>query len=708
MLRGVGRIASLVLTWIATTSAANADDPAPEEFGEYEGPDHVKVDLLRPGKTPGSRQRIYVQARFPDGELGMFLVDSGADISVISESVAERLKLPIQRDWGVAEGLSGVASLHRAVLPTLELGAAKLRDVEVAVGVRGVQDTVGVLPLAGILGTNVWQRFVMEIDYPADLLVLHRPGTQAPPRSSGPMWYEGHRVYVPVGLWTKSDPPHRGEIVIQVDTGAGGLLMMGSGNLNFDGAKPDEKLYTEGLEPIFGLGAADTLPSSAFLKTTRRIPLERVEFGGKTHELDIQAQWMDWDAPPGSMMSGLAGHEMMDGHRVFFDFQGGRFSVSRSHRAPRKIDGHAVMLAQDLARYGADDPSRSLFRAKMHAALEHYDQSDALLVSYLGSHPADGEARVLLANVRRFRGDLAGAWEALRPIRPADLVAEGEIVGAVNGLLLEGRLDEALQLADAAIAAYDQRPRPPAERSGKPEEYDGLSMSAAHVARADALFAAKRFADAKLALLESGKLADNPDSHLLRRARVALATGDRYGAMAHMRQLLQLYPTNGQYLWFYATLVAGPADAATFRHDLQDAIGRLHETALPLDYLVVSHHLLGEESDAAQRMKEGVDRDCLAPRTPRPDRDNCTAWYRAMAGTDLDAALHQIESALAANGPRSDYLDTKAMVLLSRGDYQRAADTARLAARMSPDDIYMLWQAERIAQLADSHRPGKQ
>jgi len=58
----------------------------------YEGPDHVVVDLLR---TSEGGPRIYVQAWFPDGSLGLFMVDTGADVNVLSTETAERLNLDV-------------------------------------------------------------------------------------------------------------------------------------------------------------------------------------------------------------------------------------------------------------------------------------------------------------------------------------------------------------------------------------------------------------------------------------------------------------------------------------------------------------------------------------------------------------------------------------------------------------------------------------
>src|SRR5690606_12491825 len=134
---------------------------------------------------------------------------------------------------------------------------------------------VGAIPLDGILGNNVWSQFVMELDYRADRLVLHRPGTLRVPKRSEPLFFDGSHIYAPITVTTRADPPHTDRVVVQVDTGASGLLIAGQHERRF------EQDYTEGLEPIYGIGAAELMPPSKFFQVTRRIPVASLEIGGR-------------------------------------------------------------------------------------------------------------------------------------------------------------------------------------------------------------------------------------------------------------------------------------------------------------------------------------------------------------------------------------------------------------------------------------------
>jgi len=652
---------------LATATVAGVSD--------YYGPERAKLDLVRPAPE---YPRIYVRAELPDGSLGTFLVDTGADISVLNEGIATRIGLEVERGWGQVEGLSGTAAMHRAVIPEIRLGAMVVPEVEVAVGLPGLPDEVSFMPLDGLLGNNVWSRFVLEIDYPADLMVLHRPGSVKLPKQSAPMFFDGSHVYSPVQVIVESGTH---TVIPKIDTGASELTVCAASGLIFRDA------FTEGIETVRGIGASETLPPHRFLEMTRRIEVEAVELGGRRLARSSPARWIDFEnarsATCGSGTRGLLGHYYLGGNRVFFDYREGVLSVTKSRRKRRSNNGHTLWYDHDVAHNG-DGPDRGLVQAKYLLGMERDDDAVAALAAFVdtgsGTPEDQGEARVLLAAVHRHRGDLAAAWDALEPLSPGQLVDEHEIVATVNGLLFEERVDDALDLARAAVAA-------------RPDTGD------AHVALADALLHHGQADAAREEVMTAARIEEYPDAHLLRRARIAMAMGDRYGSMAHIRKLLQLYPMGGTFLWFYALLIDDESDAATFRADMDAAVAKLHPHTRPFDFLVAAHHALGEQEEAEALMAEGIEAHC-GSMADSPLRDNCMAWYWSLAGVQPEESLRRIQHALAATGDRSDFLDTKAMVHLARGEYVQAHDAAKAAARLSPDDVYMLWQAERIGALS--------
>ncbi|MBN2799830.1 MAG: aspartyl protease family protein [Deltaproteobacteria bacterium] len=665
----------------------------------YEGPDLVEVNMLRTGE---GGNRVFVQATLPDGEPGLFMLDTGAATSALSRETAERLGLEIDRNWGTLEGLGGNSPFHRATLPTLALGDAIVHDVEVAVGVRGVPEKAGEMPLDGILGNNVLSYFVAEFDYPSDTLALHRHGTYRMPRRSAPMLFEGGHILSTLEIDT---PSHRSTVFTQIDTGASGLVLSGSTGAGMEGDA------TEGVEAVYGIGGSEILPPSVFMQKTRRIPVQSVTLGSRKVDEVPSARWLNFGSGPAvgpQGMRGLAGHELLAEWNAVFDYEGQAFVLRKSHRRARELNGHEVLLAQDIERFG-DDPARALHRARLLLWTDEEEQARPLLERYLEVFPDSAEARVLLGQVLRHNGELDASWEMLRPLGAVELVEEEEIVAAVNTLILSGRPEEGLALADLALdsltAAELDLDGALAEVFRADEDVaHRQTWSWVHVARADALLATGRLYEANEALLTAARMVENPDAHLLRRARVALARGDRYGAIADVRRLLELYPSAGQFLWYYSLLLEDAQDRQTFRADMEDAISRLHPEHRPLDFMVAAYSAIGDSDAAHDTMVAGMARDCSMTEW-QPAVDNCFAWYHGLARADLDEALARVDAALADQGERPDYLDTKAVVHLVRGEIEQAHQAALAAARMSPEDLYMLWQADRIGQLLRDQRP---
>ncbi len=655
----------------AISAAAFADAP-------------VAVDLLR---LAPDHPRIFVQADLPSGRPGLFLVDTGADISAISGETAAELGLEITVGCGELSGLSGRARMDCASLPEIRFSGLVVPDVQVAVDVPGLTTSAGFMPLDGLLGNNVWGRFLVELDIHQARLVLHAPDAVKAPRFAESLHFDGHHVYTPMTVWTAESKESAPAFVAQVDTGASGLKVCAT-----TGAALGD-VWTEGLESLRGIGASETLPPVRFLETTRRIPIDRVALGGRKFAFPDQVQWLSFDDKTGptcpSGIRALLGFEYLAGHHVFFGYASGHLWFERNKGKPRYVDGHTVLLDQDVARFGTS-PQRALLRSRLLTGAGREDEALALLQGALADDalPEDDEAdaRVLAAELLRGNGDLAGGLAVLAPLSPAQLVESGELVGSVNGMVFGGRVDDAMELARAAVLA-------------RPD--DGW----AHVALADALLAAGDANGAGDALATAVEVEQYDDAHLLRRARVALAEGDRYAAMSHLRRLLDLYPFGGTFLWFYALLLETDADRDTFRQDMEAALTRLHPPSRPVDFEVAALHEIGDQDAALARMAEGTGLLC-GPLPPGPELDNCLAWFHALAGVELEDAVARINRALSIAGDRADFLDTAAMVHLARGEWDDALDNAQHAARLSPNDVYMVWQAERISDLVKQRSGG--
>jgi tetratricopeptide (TPR) repeat protein len=662
---------------VGSLAAGCFKKPPPTE-GLGSGAKQAELDLWTAG--PGG-SKLYVEADLGDGKSRLFLLDTGADISALSEEVAMELGLrPVAQKGGVS-GMGGRVQGWSAVqVPVVELGPFDVHGVTFAVGVPGVPTRAGLVPVAGILGSNVWHHFQMAVDYPAHVLELYRPGTMPIPEETVPLYLNRGHTRIAADLLVV-DPSAEGGVrehpwELEVDTGAYDLVLAGSPMH----AEPLVPLATTGEEPIFGIGADDSLPVTSFLRTTRRLPVKGVRIGNVVVEEPLDARWVDYSgqrgfAPPD--MPGLIGHKLFEDHRLVLDFPGRRLALVPPVREARDTDIHAWALRQLKRSRSGEDVQ---YRAKLLATVDRLDDAVELLTDHVADAPDDLEATVLLSFILRNEGDPDAADQMLVHLTPEQLVEHDTIVEAVNSRWLAGDVAGSVELARAAVAAVPD-------------------SVAAMVALADALTAQEDYSGARRALADANTLADTPDGQLLRRAWVAASEGDTAAALTHFRRRLDLYPQGPFTPWLYAWSAQEDDLKALVERDIERAMARLHPGDGPLDFLAAAYFLMGKPEAAVELRARGASRDC--PKAPTDaSRDNCEAWYAGLVGQDLDEAWRQIRAAVDEEPHRSEYLDTLAVVAEARGDLDAARQAAREAARLSPADVYLLWQVRRLDAIA--------
>jgi tetratricopeptide (TPR) repeat protein len=624
------------------------------------------MPLYRDQRSP---DKLYVLAKLPSGREGAFLVDTGSSLTTVSEAVAQELGLEVRRRSGRLIGLGGSTLWRGATLSSLKIGGFTLRDVDVAVGVTGIPTHIGLVPLAGIIGNNIWSSFQVAIDYPGNTLTLSR-GSMSLPATAEPMFFNGQHPMTRARIRTEGEaPPH--PLLLEIDTGARGLLLMG---------QPPAHIADQasvGEEPILGIGSPDNLPPSRLLRETRRIPLKSVQAGGITVERALSATWIQGGTgrdEAGVRFTGLLGHEVFEGHKIYLDYLGRQFAVQVSTTQPTPRPIHEWYLGQ-VKR--SADPDRHLKAIRIQLWLGHDDEARADLKRLVARKQPDPDAVVLMARLRRRDGDPEAAQSMLDGLEITDLVNAGEFNAWVNTLWLTGRLADALDATKRAIELAPDNGR-------------------TWVARADALMASGRFSDARSALHRANQIQENPDGHLLRRAWLAVEDGDRNAALTHLRRLLELFPSGGIVHLLYAQQAQDPRSLELVRQDLLRAQSRLHTGDGPLDFMAASWRIVGDPERAEKLMRAGLERDCTQASSIH-SRDNCEAWYRALVHEELDDARVRIDRALLTAPSRAEFLDTLAMVLEAQGHAAAAGEAALKAARLAPDDIYLLVQAARLA-----------
>ena len=189
------------------------------------GPETTSLPMYR-SRPDG--QRIYVEVDLGDGVPRFFLIDTGSSVTTITAEVAEELGLTVQDTGGWLQGVAGRARWKQSTLPEVSLGKFSIEEVKVAVDVEGVPVTAGAVPLAGLMGNNVWKNFQLSLDYVGGEMILARPGELALPASATPMHFDGQHISADITLqFETGDQTEEKPLTVLVDTGAGELLLAG-------------------------------------------------------------------------------------------------------------------------------------------------------------------------------------------------------------------------------------------------------------------------------------------------------------------------------------------------------------------------------------------------------------------------------------------------------------------------------------------------
>jgi tetratricopeptide (TPR) repeat protein len=657
-----------------------------------EVPDNAATTLLSPYE--GAPQ-TFVQATLPDGERGLFLFDTGAGVSVLSATTAERLGLTIAAADGSITGLGGSAPYHEATIPTLSLAGVTIENVEVAVDVPGVPTHINALEIDGILGNNVWSLLSLEIDYPAHELRLHKPDTRPLPANATKMSFDGQHIFSmgTLKLHDNIDEVQFIDVMLQIDTGAGELLI--SGDLPSKGSELD---FSEGLESVYGLGAAAIIPPSEFVVQTRRIALDAVSLGGSVVDMrDHDVRWVNFEGARSERLQSvraLAGHDLLKRHCVELDFKNERMALRKSRTKARKASAHALLLSQETEQYG-NRPERGLIRAALHTALArqsrdpnaHLLAAGASLQTFIenASNPsAIDTAKLHLADNLRNLGLPTEALSVARSVSPENLARSGKFLETTHALLNIGEIDEAIRITTTMVNTI---------KSNTPLRTQGFLLAA----RSDAYAANDNYTKAHEDLVQAADLLQNPDAFLMRKARLAWLRQDIAGTNANLRRMLEAFPSQGEALWLYRLVNRDTSNHSLHSNDILRAIKRVQPAVAPLDFQVGALSWLALPNK--EITERGIKRDCTSS-SLKTEKDNCIGWYYTLSGTHLFQARWRINRTLRAQPHRPDYLDTLAVFHYTKGQLKEAAETATAAVILDPGNIYMLWQRELIQKAA--------
>jgi predicted aspartyl protease len=170
-----------------------------------------------------SNNLVLLQAQVNDSQPLWFIFDTGANSSIIDAQLAKRLKLQAK---GRTKGSASGGAIEAELIPGVSLsvpGVRVLNQTLAALPIEGISPLLG-RPIAGIIGYDFINQFVVEVDYDAKVINLYAPVSY---RYSGsgdivPIQFINKKPFVNVKLKLEGRDAVEGTFMI--DTGADGAM----------------------------------------------------------------------------------------------------------------------------------------------------------------------------------------------------------------------------------------------------------------------------------------------------------------------------------------------------------------------------------------------------------------------------------------------------------------------------------------------------
>lgn len=276
---------------------------------------------------------------------GTFILDTGAGGSPLAKEYADVIGVKGERR-GQAVGAAGSVPISIANDVAFRFGTIDLAVEHAALIPFGAVALRAGRPINGVLGRDVFTRYVTEIDYAGEQVSFHSPRTWRPPAVAISIPIEIHRGLPHVRARLTLEDGRTLEAKLLVDTGAGAAVILKKHYTD------KHNIRTEGLiETSAGLGVGGA--------THERVGrLARLEFGGITIDKPVTTFSLSTAGAFGDPASdGLIGGEILNRFRFIVDYPHDRlhFVPTDKLREPFEYDMSGILLTTRDASFNAID-----------------------------------------------------------------------------------------------------------------------------------------------------------------------------------------------------------------------------------------------------------------------------------------------------------------------------------------------------------------
>lgn len=188
----------------------------------HQVPSAIKSPVTIPADVTGYGL-IFVRTRINNSQPLWFALDSGASFPVVIDTRRARdLGLKLQDNFTL-EGGAGAGTFEVAMTRgvSVNLGGLELADQTAAVFALWSLEAIAGRPLDGLIGRDLFSRYVVEIDYLGNKISLYSPQTYTYPGAgeSIPLALRGDYLFVSAKIELPARLPLEGQFL--VDTGGG-------------------------------------------------------------------------------------------------------------------------------------------------------------------------------------------------------------------------------------------------------------------------------------------------------------------------------------------------------------------------------------------------------------------------------------------------------------------------------------------------------
>jgi predicted aspartyl protease len=163
-----------LLVLIVTLAAHGCVAVGPAGGTAAPGPGEVRFDLAGPGGAA-----LVVPVRINDAGPFPFVLDTGATVTCVDETLVAELKLPDATGTiAIGGGIRGLGRMRLVTLESVQLGDARVRDLNGCAVDLGPMRQAG-LDIRGLLGLNFLRAYRLTVDFGAQIVRVE-PTTGTP------------------------------------------------------------------------------------------------------------------------------------------------------------------------------------------------------------------------------------------------------------------------------------------------------------------------------------------------------------------------------------------------------------------------------------------------------------------------------------------------------------------------------------------------